>query len=230
MQKQPFISCLCVTHNKPLMLQRVINCFRNQSYRYKQLVIVYEESDELTVGFLHGQIWEESIKLVKVSDKPVKLPLGKLRNLSLEEADGDYVCQWDDDDWYDPDRLSIQMEAILKADRPASILFQWVVFDAVASKAYLSGRRLWEGSILCRKDILLNRPYPEISKGEDTEVIESLVRKNLLTVIHDMPELYIYIYHGANTWEQDHFTDIFAASTELSPEECAQVIDILNDC
>lgn len=229
MPNLPFISCLCVTRNKPLMLQRVINCFRNQSYRNKQLVIVYEESDELTGGFLHGFTWEESIKLVKVPDKPVKLPLGTLRNLSLEHADGDYVCQWDDDDWYDPDRLSVQMDALLKAGRTACILSQWIVFDAVSSKAYLSNRRLWEGSILCRKDILQNRSYPEISKGEDTEVIDYLLRNNLLTVIHDMPELYIYTYHGANTWEQDHFTDIFAASTELSPQECAQVIDILND-
>lgn len=211
------------------MLQRVIHCFRNQSYRYKQLVIVYEESDELTGGFLQGHTWDENIKLVNVPDKPVKLPLGRLRNLSLEQADGDYICQWDDDDWYDPDRLSAQMEAILKAGRPASVLSRWIVFDAVRRKAYLSNRRLWEGSIMCRKDILLKRPYPEISKGEDTEVIESLVRKNLLTVIHDMPELYIYNYHGGNTWEQDHFKDIFTASTELSPEECAQVTDILND-
>lgn len=211
------------------MLQRVIDCFRDQSYVNRQLVIVYEESDELTCGFLHGLTWEENIKLVKVPDKPVKFSLGKLRNLSLEQADGDYVCQWDDDDWYAPDRLSAQMEAVLKADRPASVLSRWIVFDAIRRKAYLSNRRLWEGSILCRKELMLNKPYPEISKGEDTEVIESLVRKNLLTVIHDMPELYIYIYHGANTWEQDHFKDIFTASTELSSEECAQVTDILND-
>lgn len=211
------------------MLERVINCFRNQSYPRKQLIIVYEKSDRLTVEFLNSRIWEEDIKLVPVPDKPLKFSLGKLRNLSIENADGEYVCQWDDDDWYDPDRLSAQMEAILKTDRPGCLLSRWIVFDATTSKAYLSNQRLWEGSILCRKEILLSNPYPEISKGEDTEVIEYLLRNNLLTVIHDMPELYIYTYHGTNTWEQGHFTDIFAASTELSPQDCAQVIDILND-
>ena len=225
--KNPLVSCLCVTHQKPQMLQRVIDCFRNQSYANRQLVIVYEESDELTCGFLHGHTWEESIKLVKVPDKPVKFSLGKLRNLSLEQADGDYVCQWDDDDWYDPDRLSIQMKAIFKADRPASILSRWVVFDAITIKAYLSCRRLWEGSVMCRKDIIQNRSYPEIAKGEDTEMIDYLSKNDWLAVIDDRPELYIYTYHGANTWESAHFNDIFSASHELSPESSAQVANIV---
>lgn len=223
----PLISCLCVTHDKPLMLQRVITCFRDQSYPSRQLVIVYEESDGLTADFLNSQTWEDNIKLVRVPDKPVKLSLGRLRNLSIEQADGDYVCQWDDDDWYDSDRLAIQMEYILKSQRPACILARWVVYDAVNQKAYLSNVRLWEGSILCRKDILQNKPYPEIPKGEDTEGIDYLSKNNLLTVIRDMPELYIYAYHGTNTWEQDHFTDIFAASTELSADDCAQIVDIM---
>lgn len=210
------------------MLQRVIDCFRDQSYVNRQLAIIYEESDELTCGFLHGLTWEENIKLVKVPDKPVKFSLGKLRNLSLEQADGDYVCQWDDDDWYDPDRLSAQMEAIQKADRPASILSRWIVFDAIRRKAYLSNRRLWEGSILCRKELMLNKPYPEIAKGEDTEVIDYLSENDLLAIIDDQPGLYIYTYHGTNTWEPSHFEDIFSASRELSPESCAQVIDIMS--
>src|SRR6185312_14331875 len=36
--------------------------------------------------------------------------LGTLRNLSLDAATGDVVCQWDDDDCYHPDRVLRQVE------------------------------------------------------------------------------------------------------------------------
>ena len=224
----PLASCLCVTHKKPLMLQRVIECFRNQSYANRQMVIVYEKSDEATSNFLRVHKWENSIKIVEVSYQPVKMVLGQLRNISIREADGDYVCQWDDDDWYDPDRLAVQMACVLQTRHPACVLSRWIVYDAIGRKAYLSNKRLWEGSILCEKSILQNKPYPEISKGEDTKVIDYLSDNDLLAVIPDMPELYIYTYHGANTWESSHFEDIFNASSELSPDDCAQVIDIMN--
>lgn len=227
-KKTPMVSCLCVTHKKPKMLERVVNCFRNQSYANRQLVIVFERSDQATSNFLASREWEESIKIVEVPDNPVKLPLGRLRNISLTEADGEYVCQWDDDDWYDPDRISVQIEYITETERPACVLSRWVVFDSIRRKAYLSNRRLWEGSIMCRRDIMLGIPYPEIPKGEDTQVIDYLSGQDLLTVIDDMPELYIYTYHGTNTWESSHFEDIFKASSELSPEDCAQVIEIIS--
>lgn len=224
----PFVSCLCVTHRKPLMLRRVIDCFRNQSYANRQLVIVYETSDWITANFLNSQQWEDRIKIVEVSDSPIKKTLGELRNISLKEADGQYVCQWDDDDWYDSDRIQVQMDKITQSGLPASILSRWIVFNSVNQKAYLSNRRLWEGSIMCRKDIVLERPYPEIKKGEDSVVIDYLSHRNLLAVIDNVPELYIYVYHGNNTWEASHFEDIFRASSALNPDICAQIIDILS--
>ena len=37
--------------------------------------------------------------------------LGAARNLTVDTARGAYVCQWDDDDLYHPERLRIQYEA-----------------------------------------------------------------------------------------------------------------------
>lgn len=117
--KNPLVSCLCVTHQKPLMLRRVIDCFWAQSYKNRLLAVVYERSDEDTSNFLRASVGEDSIKIVEVSDKPVKMPLGRLRNISVREADGDYVCQWDDD-WYDPDRIGMQIKQIIGSGLPVS--------------------------------------------------------------------------------------------------------------
>ena len=48
----PLISCLCITHKKPEMLKRAIDCFESQTYRNKQMVIVFEDHDLLTAEFL----------------------------------------------------------------------------------------------------------------------------------------------------------------------------------
>ena len=227
LEENPLISCLCVTHNKPHMLRRVIECFNNQSYENKQLIIVYEEVDTLTHEFIIFQKFDNNIKVIKIGSSLEKLSLGELRNISVEQADGEYVCQWDDDDWFDPDRLKIQMEFIQNSRKPACILSRWVVFNSQTKKAYISNRRLWEGSLLCRKDLIIENPYLPLHKGEDTSVIESLFIEDNLHIIDDQPELYIYVSHGNNTWEQYHFDQIFLYSIELDSEYASDIEEIL---
>ena len=223
------ISCLCVTHGKAEMLKRAINCFRGQQYPNKQLIVVYETNDTTTERFLKSEIrTDDQIKLMPEPVLPAKKTLGELRNLSVEFADGEYVCQWDDDDWYDPERLSIQMERLQVSGKPACILSRWIVFDATTGQAYLSNRRLWEGSIMCRRDLLMQNPYPVLPKGEDTQVVRMLYERNMLEIIDDEPELYVYVYHGKNTWEKEHFHQIFECSTILNQSYTSQIANLFS--
>ncbi len=225
----PSISCLCVTRGKPAMLKRVIGCFREQQYSNKQLVVVYETDDRPTEELLRTEIRpDEPIRIVPVSAVPDKKTLGELRNLSIAAADGEYVCQWDDDDWYDPERLAIQVARMRSAGKEACILSRWVVFDATTGAAYLSNRRLWEGSILCRRETMLKNPYPRLPKGEDTTVIRQLYDRNMLEIIDNEPEIYVYTYHGGNTWEQGHFQQIFDRGTRLGADYEVQIRSLLH--
>jgi len=210
------------------MLKRVINCFVNQTYCNKQLVILYEEADLPTHEFIIRQDFGSDFKIVKI-DADTKITLGELRNRSVEAADGSYVCQWDDDDWYDADRLTEQMNHLMFHGKSGSILSLWIVFDALTQKAYLPQPYLWEGSILCKRELMLQTPYPSIPKGEDTSVIQSLFRNNELSIIDDMPHLYVYICHGNNTWEYAHFKNIIENSLELSFEYTKEVLGVLSD-
>jgi len=58
--KCPLISCVCVTHNRPNMLERVIKCFEYQTYNNKQLVIVYEELDKLTKAYIDSHTFSNN--------------------------------------------------------------------------------------------------------------------------------------------------------------------------
>lgn len=224
----PLISCLCVTRGKPKLLERTISCFMSQIYPQKELIIVYEDDDNDTINFINfSKLFERNdVKLVLVKALP-KTSLGELRNLGIRASSGMYVCQWDDDDWYHSCRLMYEYNALEENGKAGSAMTQWLVFNTIENKAYISNTRVWEGSILCRKDILQLKPYDDKSMGEDTPTIDYLVTTNKLHLIKDIPILYIYIYHGSNTWNYEHWSYIFECSTELSKDDSLAIKDIL---
>jgi glycosyltransferase involved in cell wall biosynthesis len=204
-----------------------MGCFYNQTYDFKELVVIYEDSDELTDEFLRGMGHGSEMKIVKVSGA-LKSTLGELRNISVEKAAGAFVCQWDDDDWYHPERLEYQYRALSDNNSAASILTRWVMVDTLRNKAYLSDSYLWEGSLLCERSLLLKKRYPKKRRGEDSSVIAYLYKRNSIYLISRKPTLYIYIYHGKNTWNYKHWEELFNQARELSQEKTEEVFSIIN--
>lgn len=215
MQDNDLVSCLCVTRDRVPMLRRAIACFLSQTYVPRELVIVYESDDSATRDFL-AALHEPTIRAVEVPAHP-KLPLGRLRNLSLEAARGRYVAQWDDDDWYGPQRLAAQIAAVRDSGKDGCVLIRWLMYDEATGTAYLSHLRAWEGSLVAVRNAI--PPYPEQAKGEDTPVVTAMLNEGRLTGL-DRPRLYVYVYHGTNTWEREHWeTRLASFSQPLSVEQ-----------
>jgi glycosyltransferase involved in cell wall biosynthesis len=224
-QQYPLISCLCVTRRKYQILERAIACFNHQSYAPRQLVVVYEEAeaDLQTRDYIESLTSNPDIKVAAIPVNQPKLTLGELRNISVRVADGKYVCVWDDDDWYGSDRLEIQMKYLQDAGKQASVLLRWIIYDATTRKSYLSLERTWEESLLCSKTLLEANPYPAMTQGEDTPVIAKLMTGGYMALIQDEPEIYVYHYHGENTWSELHFRGLIHSSIEL-PDKINQEI------
>ena len=222
----PLISCLCITHNSVPQLERAINCFYAQTYPNKELLILYEDDNAGNIAYLKEK-YVTDISFIEVPSNP-KLPLGDLRNIAVEQCNGEYFCQWDDDDWYSSNRLEVQMEALQQSCKPATMLLYWLMFDSVTKCAYLSPFRLWEGSILCQKSVISTEcNYASLVKGEDTLLLEKLLNNNsVFPVIH--PCVYIYVFHGQNTWDHDHFNIFYKKGKQLSAKASQLIDDILN--
>jgi len=224
--EKPLISCLCVTRNRVTHLQRVIDNFRHQTYSNKELVVVFE-SDDLMTKQLASSSKVSNIKWHEVASNP-KMSLGNLRNLSIELAAGEYFCQWDDDDWYHRERIEMQLNCLLESHKSACLLGYWLIYDSVDEKAYLSHMEAWGGTILCRRDVVseFNR-YPDQTRHEDTHFIRDVITlKNFVPLI--MPSLYIYVFHGRNTFERAHFQELFAMGQAL-PAHIGQVVKNIFD-
>lgn len=223
MHDEPLVSCLCVTRHRVPLLRRAVACFQAQTYAQRELVLLHESDDVATRDYA-ASLHDPAIRVVEVPAMP-KLPLGTLRNLAIDAARGACIAQWDDDDWHSPARLQAQVQALLAHQRAGCVLYRWLLYDAVERRAYVSGQRPWEGSLLAwREDV---PPYPALKRLEDTPVVESMFMQNMLVCL-DVPELYVYIYHGANTWDDAHWRrQVLPYATPVPAQVLQQIEHVL---
>ncbi len=163
----PLISCLMVTADRFRLARGAVECFRRQTYPNRELVIIDDGVDDGLQRYVE-QLADCQIRLLRLPSAGATL--GALRNQAVQQAQGDFVCQWDDDDLYDPARLEIQMKVLLAHRAQACFLSRWIVWWPLQHRLALSCPRLWEGSMLCAKALL--PAYPELRQGEDTPVAE----------------------------------------------------------
>ncbi len=204
------ISCLCVTRGRVPLLKRAVECFRQQTHAERELVMVYDADDAATHDFAMA-LGDPAIRAIRSEAEP-RLTLGALRNLALREARGDWIAQWDDDDWHAPARLARQWETLQQTRQGACLLYRWLLYDVDAGKAYVSFGRGWEGSIVARKDLV--PAYPELARLEDTPVVLGMVEAGVVAAL-DEPSLYIYTFHGGNTWGREHWESGLLAGAQL---------------
>jgi glycosyltransferase involved in cell wall biosynthesis len=216
---QPLISCLMVTRGRSGLLKFAIEGFARQTYRNRELVIVCDSPASPADDPLECEIRDAgcpNIRLIRVrtasqsGSQPVALTLGELRNIAVEQAAGHYVCQWDDDDLYDPCRLEMQQRVLAAAGAQACLLGRWMIWWPAEDRLAVSCERDWEGSLLCEKAAMPR--YPALRNGEDTLVVEQL-RRSARVVRMDLPRLYTYVVHGGNTFTAPHFEAHWQAAT-----------------
>ena len=224
----PLVSCICITHNAVDLLKRSIACFQHQTYSNTEIIIAYTSDNAGTKAFL-DQLCDTRIVGLEFPEQ--SLTLGQKRNLAIEKSHGFYFCVWDDDDWYSNTRIEFQVQRLKDTSFKCSVLDQLLIYDGKENEAYLSGKRwAWEQTLLCEKSVTQDPllRYADLNYGEDSELVFQLREKDLLLTIHN-PTLYVYIYHGHNTWHRKHWEEnILQWGTKLPPGQTILVKAVLD--
>jgi glycosyltransferase involved in cell wall biosynthesis len=210
----PTISCLMVTLPAPERLQplrRSLAAYCAQTHPRRELIIVHDHAGEAACAAIRRAVEaceREDIRFVAV---PGELTLGALRNISWREAAGEFVCQWDDDDLYHPERLARQLEALAGSGAAASSLQHVMQYVPASRRLYLTN---WAasppackpGALMCRRSVPVEYPEsgPEARIGEDLVVLDQVRRMGGVHVLADAPHLYVYVSHGHNVCGQPH--------------------------
>jgi glycosyltransferase involved in cell wall biosynthesis len=203
----PKISCLMVTKGELFPARFAVQCYRRQTYPNRELVVVCDRPDNEVKRWIE-HINDPTIRYIETG----KAVLGALRNISVAAAEGELVCQWDDDDLYHPRRLGFQYMQLARSGKAAHFLSRWIIWWPKRRLIGISNERIWEGSMLVRKDLLPT--YPEQALSEDTHVVVGLCRKHKIEVSRK-PSLYCYIVHGNNSWHTQHFETMFKMADRI---------------
>ncbi|MCW3084634.1 MAG: glycosyl transferase family 2 [Bacteroidetes bacterium] len=226
--KYPKISCLTVTKDRLIALKTAIRCYCDQTYPEKEMLIVTDGSAwyKAAIQRYINELGRNDIRLVAIGET---CTLGKLRNISMAEASGKIICQWDDDDLYHPERLSIQFEKMTSENAKACCMTdQLQYFWEQREMCWCSWKKselsplhqLIPGTIMLYKDKRF--AYPETGQyaasGEDSVFLATIYETFPIAGLSGMGHLYVYTYSGNNTFSEDHHRTI-AGSYSLPADE-----------
>jgi glycosyltransferase involved in cell wall biosynthesis len=215
---QPKISCVMVTLDRLSLAKRAIQSYADQSWPHRELVIVTDGAPRYRDA-LERHVEAAGIEGVRFVYPPAGQTLGALRNLSLAEARGEVVCQWDDDDCSHPDRLRVQLDDMLAKGARASFMTDhlhlvadqrtlcWVDWTLGGAQGTA---RLFPGTLMMFADPRFRYPDagPYARQGEDSVLLEQIHAAVPVAALSGAGHLYLYEYHGRNTFPREHHLNL----------------------
>jgi len=181
------------------LAQIAMQCFRDQSYASRDLLIINHGHLSLNTG-------ERNIQELRV-DKKTDETIGDLRNIALAEAKGDFIINWDDDDWHSPLRIESQLAA--QANDAAVVLKNQIRHNLLNSCALYEKTKCGiSGTILHPRDVPFQ--YPSKHRGSDSDFMFKFANR---TILDNDPSLYIRFFHGFNLWDAKHIMHRMASPT-----------------
>lgn len=172
-------------------------CFLDQTYVPRKLLVI---NTSITGPWFQEMATDHDSRIVEIVIHQGNKTLGDLRNYSYDLAtESDLLMQWDDDDHHHADRMTWQVVhhlpgycSILQRQYRLNLYGSWGIAD---------------GSTWNYKGIvgtMLHEPnefrYPSLRKAEDSAYLSHYGAIDRVNPQDNPPELYVRLYHGANTW------------------------------
>lgn len=108
MTGRPSISVVIPTHNRRHLLPRTLASVLGQVGVDMEVIVVDEASCDGTEAYLHG-LGDDRVRVVR---HELARGTARARNAGIELAGADYVAFCDDDDFWAPDKLAMQLDAL----------------------------------------------------------------------------------------------------------------------
>jgi glycosyltransferase involved in cell wall biosynthesis len=208
----PLVSCIMPTRGRPDFVRQSVMYFARQDYPERELIIVDEAAPGASQAACALPAYElpDTGMPVRYLLAPAGESIGDKRNRAIAQARGSFIAQWDDDDWYAPNRLSAQMAPLLARQADITGLKAGIFFDlprwAFWTCTPALHRRLFfgdvhGGTLVYRKAIWEQGVrYPNRSIAEDAMFLREAMRRGarLLALAND--GLYVYLRHESNSW------------------------------
>ena len=183
------------TYNRRRFVLRSIVYFKRQDYPNRELVILDDGTDPVRdmVG------WDPQIRYYRIEGK---CTVGYKRNLACQEAVGDLILHWDDDDWASHWRISYQVASLISSQSDICGLDRLLFYDLDGDQAWkyaYKGVSNWVyGGTLCyTKDFWNRNPFLDLRTGEDNHFVLNNPSARVLRLTNN--HFYLGLIHRGNT-------------------------------
>ncbi|MES2198904.1 MAG: glycosyltransferase [Chlamydiota bacterium] len=121
-KKDPLISVITPSYNRSKYHNRLYECFISQTYPQKELRIL-DDSPEPSIFFTNLKDTR-----IHYTHSSTRQTIGEKRNYLLNEAKGEIIAHFDDDDFYTPSYLRF-MTNQLDSSQALVKLVSWFIYD-----------------------------------------------------------------------------------------------------
>lgn len=202
--KDDKVSCLIVTADRNKLLKRSLYSYKRQTHTNKEAVII--DSGRHPVEDLLTELDLKEVKYIRVEPSPKNI-LGDLRNLSIEHATGDYLTCWDDDDWFHPKRIEVELNTLKRGYDACCLTGNIFHINTEEFKEHPYRGSLPNGSpssIMHRRNNEIR--YPSLNRDEDTVYLNKWRKKARYKSLDlSFSYLFVRVFHGGNVSGKKHF-------------------------
>ncbi len=203
--------------------RQAIADFCRQTVIRKQLVIVANGGERSVRDALRAYVTELNRPDIQLVMPTGSLNIGQLRNVSLETAAHQLICQWDDDSRFHPERLAKQASVLL--DNALDAVYLQDVMTCFPDERTIVWNN-WRstptlghpGTLMARRAIQLRYPIQAdaLKPGADRVLAEALMARGKTGFVSGAPYLHVQVSHAAESRSR---YELAVAQAELERRE-----------
>lgn len=215
----PRLSVIVPTGDRAILLNRCLAQLERQSFRDFEAVIVDGGRRSLPTPSY------PNVRYFRVDSGTT---VGDRRNIAVENARGELVAHFDDDDFYHRDYLA-ELVAWWDKSQPIDLggMSQFYHYDVFRKRGWQTN--LWNcghpyGATFCYRKSTWRRlgGFESFQRGEDQEFYLAVEREGGRCVAAQRPDLFVYLRHGKNVsgpYEPIYHPQWTAATRAIMGEE-----------
>jgi glycosyltransferase involved in cell wall biosynthesis len=194
----PLVSCIMLAGRTPLPeVHAAIQCFRQQTYPYKELVIVNNARSQ----FQASELVIDAERGVFIADTPTHYSAGMARNHGIAAANGQIIAQFDPDFWHAPNRIEAQVATVAESQAHIAVLASCLSFSSLsgAARPFTNAAKAIMASMVFIRPKKLD--YPDDDKHEEHALFQRLTKAGMRGIAMDSAEsaaLMCKLYFGGD--------------------------------
>jgi glycosyltransferase involved in cell wall biosynthesis len=156
------------TYNRRAFVPRALRSFHCQDYPNRELIVVDDGTDRI------GDLLPADPR-VRYFQMDQRQNVGAKRNVACQQARGQFVLHWDDDEWYVPSRIRQQVNALRHSTARVSgtsvALFYNEHSDRAFRYSFGGAAAGWMGALAYPVAVWKERPFDCVAIAEDVRFI-----------------------------------------------------------